>query len=267
MQEETDEERGRRIASQWTTDPDAAARAKEAEDANDLSHDHHLDDDLGHHEEVDEHYEQPHEHHQYTPPDILVDSPELQEARALASRLESEARGAEAKLSVQQNALYELQVEKRHIDMFASSNHYDFGPNQIFYPYAGKCFEDRAAAFLYKVCFFDHAAQLMPSYPAHNVSLGVWTGLTSDFSQAVFEGGDACEGHPNRSLRVYLSCSSEEKLHTTTEPSVCSYETHLDTPLACHDHEYDKLKEDLDKVEMSRAQIQAEIDADAKDEL
>lgn len=253
-QEETDEERGRRIAAQWTTDPDAASRAEAAEDEGDL---------IPNEEEPYEFPDPPH----YTPPsDLLVDSPELLEARQLSARLDAEKRAAEAKLSHEEQNLYDLQREQWHIQMFAFSTDFDFGPNQIFYPYAGRCFEDRAVQFLYKVCFYDRATQLMPTYPAHSVNLGVWTGLTSDYSQALFEGGDACDGHPNRSLRVFFHCSTEEKLHDTTEPSTCSYETFLDTPLACHDHEYQKLKESMEQIEAERNKIQAEIEA-AKDEL
>ncbi len=63
---------------------------------------------------------------------------ELFEANAEAARLSGETRAAAAQISLQEKALDELQKEKRHIDMFAFATHLDFGPNNMFYSFAGR---------------------------------------------------------------------------------------------------------------------------------
>ncbi len=74
-----------------------------------------------------------------------------------------------------------------------------------------------------------------------------------------------------RSLKVKLECGAEDRLHSSSEPSVCVYEATLTTPAVCSDDELKALQAEVDHLKALRAEVQAEIDADAaaalKDEL
>lgn len=236
QKEETVEERGRRIASQWTSDPDAAAGEEEEEllQENDASLDAHYD------ERQDEH----------------ADGDFNAELTEIASKLSA----AEAQLAA---------LNKEHWELTTiSSPEIDFGPNDTFLPLVGKCFTDHVSGFVYEACFFDHAYQSQSNDQQQKFNLGVWKGFSNNHEVAEFWNGDSCPDVAHRSMRVHMSCGPEEKLHNTSEPSTCVYKAYFTTPLVCSSDELLQLSKKLNDLEEQRRAIQAEINADSrKDEL
>lgn len=88
------------------------------------------------------------------------------------------------KLSSAKIALESLKEEKQKIDRYyVQRDSFDFGPNNVFLPLAGKCVSDVGSRWHYKACFFDKATQSEPHNMANVVTLGVWKGFNKDYSE------------------------------------------------------------------------------------
>lgn len=229
--EESNEERARRIASQWTADTGEAAPAYEEP---------YDDDDDVHEEEDDEDEHAAYHDDDYARSDVV----EADEETAFSASLKEHSRAvmdknrelsrATTELQALEAELEALRSEQRGLDRYLSLTDapFDFGPGDVLLPLAQRCLVDAAGAFHYEVCMFDRASQFVKYRTQHKTSLGQWAGFEEGHSVAVFAGGEECGALAPRSMRVYIRCGVAESL-TVTEPVTCQYEGVLTTPLVC----------------------------------
>ncbi|KAF8065786.1 glucosidase 2 subunit beta [Scenedesmus sp. PABB004] len=124
-----------------------------------------------------------------------------------------------------------------------------------------KCLEARMPQFTYKFCFFDKAVQV-DNGGGHETSLGVWKGFEKGGSEALFDGGDYCHKAPARSLRVRIECGPAERAWEASEPEVCTYVVHAATPAACKKEKLEELEASMAALLAEEAALAAEIAAE-----
>ncbi|GIL71756.1 hypothetical protein Vretimale_812 [Volvox reticuliferus] len=268
--EETPEERGRRIASQWTNDPEAAAVADHhseehlnADDSDGNDHEHDDggdDDDDGHYDgtmddDTEGHFDYPdteaahteyhtERHHRQQRPDP---SSPLGLARTAAFAAERQ--------------LQQLQKVRENIGTFLNRP-MDFGPDDIFLALANKCYSSYQTRWTYEVCMFDKAVQKEGN--SNSVTVGRWYGFSEDYKVMYFSGGDECWNVGPRSMTVYLSCGLDERLSDGEEPSTCAYSAKMTTPAVCTQAELEELQQQMANLEAFEEEVRAQI---MKDEL
>jgi hypothetical protein len=127
----------------------------------------------------------------------------------------------------------------------------DFGDDQEFAALKGKCFSRKVAQYTYEICPYKEAFQ-KEGGNTHGTSLGKWVGMervpapgdggsssTSSTSTAPasfvfkFENGQKCWNGPMRSLKVTVTCGTEDEVLSVDEPSMCEYAMAFRTPAAC----------------------------------
>lgn len=246
---ETDEERGRRIASQWTHDPEAADGAPAEEHA-------------GHYDiepqwDADAHHEYDHEHEYPTEPDADIPIPQYQATPT--PTYNHELQNAIRKAGDEERKLQDLIKEKENMGRYIN---YEFGPGEMYLPLAGKCIEHKGTRWTYEACWFGNAYQ-KEGY-SNTVNLGVWNGFQDNYSFALFGNGDFCGAiSAPRSLRLELQCSLSEELYDCEEPATCAYACKFTTPTACTEQDLKDAKDALLAVERAEAEILAELAAEA----
>jgi len=203
--DETEEERGQRIAAQWTTNPEAAGGAEA---------------DVGDYAEQEGTY---HENHGYTKPADWDDAEDGEWVPPEVS--EDDVDKAREQHNQQRAQLTNLESTERSLSKKIGL---DFGPSYEFLSMMDVCVSLVVSQYNYKVCMFERASQ-------DSVSLGTWEGFSGDeYKQARFTNGQMCPGGPARSLTVNFVCeSTETKLLEISEPSRCEYAAVLSTPAAC----------------------------------
>lgn len=102
----------------------------------------------------------------------------------------------------------------------------DYGPDNEFYHYRGKCFEEHVEKYNYKLCMFEKVTQ-------DSTDLGRWDSFEDDYTTMKFSNGLSCWQGPRRSTTVLLRCGIEDKIVSVEEPSKCEYEMVFQTPMAC----------------------------------
>jgi len=163
---------------------------------------------------------------------------------------------------VAKSGLEDLKQEKSKIERYwVSRQNFDFGPNNVFLPLAGRCFTDRGSRWHYKACFFDTATQSEP-HGANTVTLGVWKGFNKDYTEAIFHNGDLCAGVGQRSFTLKLVCGEEVKIWGGEEPATCVYTATMSTPAACKHDDLNREQQQLAALEAFEAEIRAEIEAE-----
>eukprot|EP01025_Chloroclados_australasicus_P016017 TRINITY_DN1782_c1_g1_i8.p1 TRINITY_DN1782_c1_g1~~TRINITY_DN1782_c1_g1_i8.p1 ORF type:complete len:581 (-),score=115.58 TRINITY_DN1782_c1_g1_i8:515-2137(-) len=228
----SDEELGKKIASQWTHDPEAVGDLEEFDDFDDhgMMYDHDYeygdaanydgdDTQFGANEEVEE---KPDPH------------PELTQAKLDYDAVNNEIRDAE-------NQIKDLEAKLL----------LDFGPNGEYMSLADECYETKIDKYTYKMCPFGKAQQ-------DSTSLGDFRAFEENYVRMVFDKGAHCWSGPSRSLTVTLVCGSENTFTQVEEPSRCEYTGIFYTPLACTTQQaedvtnkYKMLQAELQEVELS----------------
>ncbi|KAG2501356.1 hypothetical protein HYH03_001146 [Edaphochlamys debaryana] len=244
--EETPEERGRRIASQWTHDPEAAgvpASNVEGEEGEDGEH-HHGDYAQDQHHDGEEWHD---DDHLDDPLSTDTTGTPLGEARNRAHQA--------------QHDLDRLKKDEENIALFLRGN-LNFGPDDMFLAFHDSCFTSHQTRWTYEACFF-HKATQREGHQAP-VTVGRWYGFSEDYKVAHFTGGDECWNVGPRSFSVQMSCGMENRMSDGEEPATCRYQAKLTTPALCTEAELDGLKEELHKLEEFEKEVREKI---AKDEL
>ncbi|KAL3130419.1 hypothetical protein ABBQ38_008242 [Trebouxia sp. C0009 RCD-2024] len=250
----TPDEIGRKIASQWTTDPDAAGSGE----SSDAEEEGVQDEESG------------------------SSSQEADDAESLAAELEAANVGAKAEIpdgvsmeviSARAAAYWDMSKDwlsgklggsmlgskpstgkgalggdlKSLTDVFVKADGrlhelkkqqtdlegklgYDYGLEEAFGALVDKCYEAQVDKYTYSVCPFKDAFQ---KEGGSRTSLGTWAGLADDSTVMKFTEGQGCWQGPARSMTVSLTCGSLEKLMRVEEPSRCEYIATLLTPAAC----------------------------------
>lgn len=114
----------------------------------------------------------------------------------------------------------------------------DFGTEEEFATLEGQCFELRDHEYIYKLCPFDRTVQI-PLSSSMETNLGKWSRWDgpsgSQYSLMLYDHGQNCWNGPNRSTKVKVSCGTENKVTSVSEPNRCEYAFDFQTPAACRD--------------------------------
>eukprot|EP00878_Enallax_costatus_P000980 GHUV01001112.1.p1 GENE.GHUV01001112.1~~GHUV01001112.1.p1 ORF type:complete len:580 (+),score=160.69 GHUV01001112.1:58-1797(+) len=293
-QEETEEERGRRIAAQWTNDPAAAGpagsdsshtdSAATSEHAEDVTEQLTKDDgnwlsgiwkkaadsvkkviapeeqpgtpDEPQEDSATEYNGHTAEYDRADEEDLNANAPDVAHDADYEPFDDSDLRNLIRDQEAAERKLAELRSEKERVTRQANVTFNDAWAGLI-----NKCLESRTPQFTYKFCFFDKASQV-DNGGGHETSLGYWKGFENAGTEAVFDGGDYCHKAPPRSLRVMLQCGSEERAWDASEPEVCSYVVHASTPAACKQEKLKELESTLQALLDEEAALAAEIAAE-----
>ncbi|XP_011345839.1 glucosidase 2 subunit beta isoform X1 [Ooceraea biroi] len=168
----------------------------------------------------DEHQKEPLE------PEVQYD----EETQALVD----EATSARERYQEAEKAVNELQSEIRQLE---EKQERDYGPDEEYASLDGECFEYTDLEYIYKLCLYGKATQKSKS-GSSEVTLGYWydwAGPTgAKYSKMKYDRGLTCWNGPARSTIVTLSCSTENKLTSVSEPSRCEYAMEFSTPALCN---------------------------------
>ncbi len=263
-EDETEEERAKRIASQWIHDEDEDegdvddgdevgdddeevydAPGFEGDDDDDV-----LDDDVF--ADADD------------PPLGLFDTIKLwiedQVARLMGSvdvgrelklakvKLEKMKRlSNEAKNNYQEKNRALRDLEREMADLTAKQR-YTYGVGDAFLPLSESCIESALidGKHTYSVCPFGAAKQMEGG---RSTGLGTWEGFAEVDGETVmrFVNGDTCWQGPRRSMEVKLKCGSQDSFDAVSEPSRCTYAGVLTTPAFCSDDIVEGLKKEIQR--------------------
>ncbi|KAI3996512.1 hypothetical protein MKX01_001350 [Papaver californicum] len=132
----------------------------------------------------------------------------------------------------------------------------DFGPENEFYSFYDRCFENKQNKYVYKVCPFKQASQV----EGHSsTQLGHWEKFEDSYRTMLFSNGDKCWNGPDRSLKVKLRCGLNNELTDIDEPSRCEYVAILSTPALCLEEKLKELQRKLDLMNLEQPQSHDEL--------
>uniref|UniRef100_A0A7S2T3J0 Glucosidase 2 subunit beta n=1 Tax=Chloropicon primus TaxID=1764295 RepID=A0A7S2T3J0_9CHLO len=255
---ETDEDVGRKIASRWTRDPDAAQkdgsggedRASEPEtEGSEPKKPESWD------EEEDGPWEAPakandaEDDFDYDTFQKETETIESDSGKGDNSFLSIFKKGVDIVKSVFEKSEFdkvqselnkqtdELKKMKAELKKMKDLIQLDFGENNKFLNFYGQCFKKVIEKYTYEVCPFGTAKQ-------DHTSLGTYQGLSEDQKTFVFSNGAKCWNGPHRSIRVNLLCGTKNEITKVGEPSVCEYSADFTTPVACEEGELEAKRRD-----------------------
>lgn len=123
----------------------------------------------------------------------------------------------------------------------------DYGPEEEFASLDGECFEYADMEYIYTLCMFDRATQKSKS-GGSDVNLGIWNEWVgtdrSKYTKMKYDRGLTCWNGPSRSTLVTLTCGTENKLVSVTEPNRCEYAFEFVTPTVCQPNVIENDKHD-----------------------
>lgn len=255
--EESAEERGKRIASQWISDegqPDESAGEEPAE-----MHDESFDTNMYSGPDTDDVYDEDMEEERSVTSKIGSIFGRI--AKKFTSRSADERLAAEAKAkrAAYQDELNKVNDAESKIETLKKNLNRNYGPNGELLPLVGQCFEARVDKYKYKACPFGEAKQ-------DGTRLGSNSDTeVSDAGELMlkFTEGERCWNGPSRSLALTLKCGDRDSLESVEEPSRCEYSATLYTPQACKQSDVDALETELAELEAAISLAQSQ----GRDEL
>ena len=255
--EESAEERGKRIASQWISDegqPDESAGEEPAE-----MHDESFDTNMYSGPDTDDVYDEDMEEERSVTSKIRSIFGRIAKkftSRSADARLAAEAK---AKRAAYQDELNKVNDAESKIETLKKNLNRNYGPNGELLPLVGQCFEARVDKYKYKACPFGEAKQ-------DGTRLGSNSDTeVSDAGELMlkFTEGERCWNGPSRSLALTLKCGDRDSLESVEEPSRCEYSATLYTPQACKQSDVDALETELAELEAAISLAQSQ----GRDEL
>lgn len=171
-------------------------------------------------------------------------TPEPQKYDENTQNLINQANSARDEFSTAEQSVRNIQNEMNQIEEYLAK---DFGPDEEFATLEGHCFEYTDYEYIYRLCPFDKAMQQAKSGHS-DTRLGSWSrwsGPEDDlYSMMLYDKGQSCWNGPQRSTQVHVSCGSENKIISVSEPNRCEYLFDFITPAACREASEDR-NEDL----------------------
>ncbi|XP_012532319.1 glucosidase 2 subunit beta [Monomorium pharaonis] len=172
--------------------------------------------------------EVPEEEHEKEPPEPEVQYDE--ETQAIID----EATSARERFQEAEKTINDLQSEIRQLE---EKTERDYGPEDVFTSLDGECFEYTDLEYIYKLCLYSMATQRSKS-GGSSVNLGNWNEWVgppgAKYTKMKYDRGLTCWNGPARSTIVTLSCGTEDKLISVTEPNRCEYAMEFSTPALCN---------------------------------
>lgn len=145
-----------------------------------------------------------------------------------------EANGARERFQEAEKAANDLQSEIRQLEEKLDR---DYGPEEEFASLDDECFEYADLEYIYKLCLYGKATQRSKS-GGSDVNLGhwhEWTGPAGNkYAKMKYDRGLTCWNGPARSTIVAMSCGTENRLKSVTEPIRCEYAMEFSTPAVCN---------------------------------
>lgn len=146
----------------------------------------------------------------------------------------SEADKGRAQFKDAENSVKDLLAELRKLEDQIDR---DYGPENEFAPLDGQCFDYTDLEYVYTLCLFGKATQKSKS-GGSEVILGHWHDWVESrgnkYSAMKYDRGLQCWNGPSRSTFVNLSCGTENKILSVSEPSRCEYAMEFATPAVCY---------------------------------
>ncbi|KAF9383603.1 hypothetical protein CPB97_006337 [Podila verticillata] len=106
----------------------------------------------------------------------------------------------------------------------------DYGKDERFAQLVDQCFEFKEIEYTYSVCLFGKAYQKSNS----DTSLGTFSEWVGDnYDTQLYTGGVKCWNGPDRSVKVVMSCGTQNEIIAVSEPNKCEYLFKFRTPAAC----------------------------------
>ena len=228
--EETDEERGKRIASQWISNDEKSADDSSASEEEKVAAEGAVESD------------------DFMRPPRKVGS-FFKRLRDVVRRprdavLASQAKSKRDAYDVERRALEanddKLRELRENIDR-------DYGPDDALISLQGLCFDQKIEKYVYKACPFGEAKQ--DNTQLGRNSEGVRIDADGKTMTLKFADGDACWNGPKRSLTLTLKCGDKERLAAIEEPSRCEYVGVFYAPAACDDASVFALERELSDLD------------------
>lgn len=226
--EETDEERGKRIASQWISDEGAEEPGPEEPEPQEF--DDRVDD-------VDDST-----FSFKSRIGGLLDRAKSFVARRADDKLTDSVNSKKDAHRRQKEALDDMESK---IQELKTNIERDYGPEDAMISLLGRCFDAKIEKYKYSACPFGDATQ-------DHVRLGSHDSVeTNDDGHVTltFNAGDSCWSGPSRSLALSLRCGEKDELVSIDEPSRCEYVGVARTPIACDPTTIDTLERELRELE------------------
>ncbi|KAF9325374.1 hypothetical protein BG006_011144 [Podila minutissima] len=106
----------------------------------------------------------------------------------------------------------------------------DLGKDEAFAKLFDECFDFKDIEYTYSVCLFGDANQRSHS----TTFLGKfshWEGANYDVQ--VYSGGTKCWNGPDRSVKLVMTCGTQNEIISVAEPAKCEYVFRFQTPAVC----------------------------------
>ncbi|XP_017786645.1 PREDICTED: glucosidase 2 subunit beta isoform X2 [Nicrophorus vespilloides] len=188
-------------------------------------------------DEEDEEHPEEEEEHEETNPEVTYD----EETQNLIEK----ATAARSEFTEADQSVRDIQSEITKIEEYLNK---DFGPDEAFAPLEGECFDYMDYEYIYRLCPFDKATQQQKS-GSSDTRLGSWSKWSNqNYDAMLYDRGQSCWNGPQRSTTVAISCGSENKLTSVSEPNRCEYHFTFETPAACYKATTEGIKDIHDEL-------------------
>lgn len=180
----------------------------------------------------------------------VVDTPE---ARAARARLAKASAASSSAAEAATSAEARRDETQKSLDDVAADLARFVGARAEFQHMLGQCYKAQVDKYEYSVCPFAESKQ-------DGTRLGRMRPLEpndddSKIREFRFEEGETCWNGPSRSMTVSLACGASPRLFAVTEPSRCEYAAVLATPAVCDETVAAALEAELAEMEREIAEL------------